>query len=415
MKILVVHNRYQQRGGEDSAVEGEIALLRAGGHAVETVFVSNDTIAGLGSKVRAALDVAEGRMMCDVVPEAVRRFRPDVVHVHNFFPLLSPSVHARARALGPATVQTLHNFRITCAGATLLRAGRPCELCVGGSSLHGVVHRCYRGSLAGSAALAHMIARHRRERTWERHVDRFIALSDFSRDIFARAGVPAERIAVKPNAVNDPAPVAGAPRAGVLRAGVLYVGRLSEEKGAEVLASAARLTDAAITVVGDGPLAAGLNSSAPDTFALVGARPRAEARAMIARAAALVVPSICYENFPITVAEAFAAGTPVIASRIGALAEIVEDGRTGWHVAPGDPSELAATIDRALSDPSEAARRGAAARQAYLARYTERAALASLETIYAEAIASRRAAAVAGVVGDTSFALQQPRENASPL
>ncbi len=407
MKILVVHNRYQQRGGEDSAVEGEIALLGAAGHQIDTVFLSNDVIAGLGDKVRAAVSVADGRLGRDVVLDAVRRHRPDVVHVHNFFPLISPAIHARVRALGPATVQTLHNFRITCAGATLLRAGRPCELCVGGSSLHGVVHRCYRGSLAGSAALAHMIAHHRRERTWQRHVDRFVALSDFARDIFVRAGVPAERIAVRPNAVDDPAPVAGVPRAGVL-----YVGRLSQEKGAEVLAAAARLTDAAITVVGDGPLAAELKAQAPDTLVLRGGMPRAEARAMIARAAVIVVPSICYESFPVTVAEAFAAGTPVIASRIGALAEIVEDGRTGWHVTPGDPSALAAAIDRAVGDLAECARRGAAAREVYRARYTEQTALARLEAIYADAIASRRAAAEPGAAGETPLSLHQPRENA---
>lgn len=408
MKILIVHNRYQQRGGEDSVVDDEIAILRAGGHDVATVLVTNDAIASFADKARAALAVADGSPARDLVPGAVRRFRPDVVHVHNFFPLLSPAVHGRVRSLGPATVQTLHNFRVTCASGDLLRAGAPCELCVGRSPLPAVVHRCYRGSLTGSAALARMIAVHRRRGTWQRDVDRFIVLSDFARDIFVRAGIPAERIAVKPNTVHDPAPAADEPRSGVL-----YVGRLSEEKGAQVLAAAARLSDAAITVVGDGPLAAALRSSAPGTLVLAGALPRAAARAMMARAAALVVPSICYENFPITVAEAFAAGTPVIASRLGALAEIVEDGRTGWLVDPGDPAALAAAIDRAIADPQESARRGAAARDVYLRRYTTSAALARLEAIYADAIASRRAAEAAATHGDTPLSLHRTRETAA--
>ena len=387
MKILIVHNRYQQRGGEDSVAEDEVALLRAGGHEVSTVFVSNDSILTFSDKTRVALGVADGRLARKQVVDAVRRVAPDIVHVHNFFPLVSPEVHAGVRALGPATVQTLHNFRITCANGLLLREGRACELCVAGSSLHGVVHRCYRGSLVGSAALAHMIARHKRRQTWQRHVDRFIVLSRFARDVFVRAGVPPEKIVVKPNVVDDPAPVADRPRAGVL-----YVGRLSDEKGVRVLAAAARLTDMSVTVVGDGPLAATLRADAPANLALVGARPRPEARALIAGAAALVLPSICYENFPITVAEAFAAGTPVIASRIGALAEIVEDERTGWHVTPGNPAELAAAIDAATRNAADARRRGEAARQTYLQHYTPRASLHALEAIYADALATRRRA-----------------------
>ena len=408
MRILIVHNRYQQRGGEDSVADDEVALLRAGGHDVATVFVSNDSIATFADKARAALGVADGPLAHRLVADAVGRFRPDVVHVHNFFPLISPRVHARVRALGPATVQTLHNFRITCANGLLMRAGRPCELCVDGTSFHAVAHRCYRGSFVGSAAPAHMIAVHKRERTWQRHVDRFIALSRFARDVFVRAGVPAERIAIKPNVVDDPLPISGTPRAGVL-----YVGRLREEKGIEVLAAAARLTGAAITVVGDGPAAATLKSSAPANLVLLGALPRADVRAMMARAAAIVVPSICYENFPIAVAEAFAAGTPVIASRIGALAEIVEDGLTGWHVAPGDPADLAAAIDRVAGDPAASARRGEAARDTYRARFTPRAALASLEAIYAEAIASRCAVGVTGARDASPIAFHQTGETAA--
>ncbi len=398
MKILLVHNRYQQHGGEDAVAEDEMALLAAAGHDVESVFVSNDAIVSFADRLRAAVNVADGAAV-PVVLDAVRRHRPDVVHVHNFFPLISPAVHARVRALGPATVQTLHNFRITCAGGLLMRAGQPCELCIEGTGLHAVAHRCYRGSFVGSATVAHMIASHRRRRTWQRHVDRFVVLSDFARDIFVRAGVPAEKTVVKPNTVDDPGPARIGPRSGVL-----FVGRLSPEKGPDVLAAAARLTNAAITVAGDGPLAPAVRAAAPANVTFAGAVPRAEARAMMARAAAVVVPSICYENSPITVAEAFAAGTPVIASRIGALAEIVEDGRTGWLTTPGNPAELAAAVDAAVGDPIETARRGGAARRTYRARYTPQAALAALEAVYAEALAARRREDATPISGKTAEA-----------
>ena len=283
-------------------------------------------------------------------------------------------------------MQTLHNFRITCANGLLMRAGRPCELCVDGTSLHAVAHRCYRDSFVGSTALSHMIARHKRERTWQRHVDRFIVLSRFARDVFVRAGVPAEQIVVKPNVVDDPAPVSGTPRAGVL-----YVGRLREEKGIEALAAAAHLTDAAITVVGDGPCS---------QAEIVGARQSGPARRAAARGCARDDgprgrdrrPVDLLRELPDRRGRGLCSGTPVIASRIGALAEIVEDGRTGWLVAPGDPADLAAAIDVAAMNAAEAGRRGAAARRAYLTHYTPRASLQTLEAVYADALAERHSA-----------------------
>lgn len=384
MKILIVHCPYQQRGGEDSVVADEIALLRYAGHDVETVFVPNAAISGVGSRIRTALQIADAPAGRTRVPEAIARFRPDVMHVHNFFPLVSPAVHTHARALGVATVQTLHNYRVTCAAGVLLRDGRPCETCVEGSPWNAVKHRCYRSSTVGSASLAYMIDRHRRAGTWHRDVDRFIALSGFARNMFARAGLPAERITIKPNAVADP----GTPHAGP-RAGVLYASRLSEEKGIRVLLAAARLTDVPITVIGDGPLATELAAAAPPNMTLLGGQDRDSTRAAMGRAVAVVVPSLSYEGFPLAVVEAFAAGTPVIAAGIGSVAEIVDDGRSGWHVAPGDAAALAATIDAVAGDSAEAQRRGANARGDYRARYTPAASLAALEQVYAEALARR--------------------------
>ncbi len=381
-RILVVHNRYQVRGGEDAVVERESTALARAGQIVETLFVSNDAIRSRGDQLRVAFEATHATRGIATVVAAVERFRPDVVHMHNTFPLISPAVHAAVRATGVATVQTLHNFRVTCANALLLRDGTPCEDCVTGSPYNAVRHGCYRGSRLGSLAVARMIDVHRRAGTWTRDVDRFVALTRFARDKFVAAGLPAARIRVKPNGLSDP----GLRRDGP-RAGLLFVGRLSAEKGLRTLAAAGKLTRAAITVIGEGPLAAELGGAG--SLTLLGPRsPEAVAEAM-ARAVALVVPSLWYEGLPMVIAEAFAAGTPVITSNLGALASIVTDGVTGLHVRPGDAADLARACDLMHDRPDVAARLGRAARAAFEAEWTEEVTTRALLAIYAEAYASR--------------------------
>ncbi|MFE1601174.1 glycosyltransferase [Methylobacterium sp. ID0610] len=384
LRVLVVHNRYQIRGGEDAVVEREAAALARAGCGVEAVFVSNDDIRGPVDRLRTALEAAHAPRGIARVLEAVRSFRPDIVHAHNTFPLISPAVHAAVRAAGPATVQTLHNFRVACAGAMLMRDGAPCETCLTGSPYAAVRHGCYRGSRAGSLAVARMIDRHRRAGTWTRSVDAFVALTEFARGRFIAAGLPADRIAVKPNGLADPGP------SEARRDGILFAGRLSREKELETLAAAAARLDAPVAVVGDGPLRADL-VGAPG-LRLAGPLPAAEVQDRMARAAALVVPSLWYEGLPMVVVEAFAAGTPVIASRIGALADLIEDGVTGLLVTPGDPDDLARACHRILADPPAARRMGAAARAAYARSWTEEATTASLLAIYRRALASRSTA-----------------------
>ncbi|ACL59235.1 glycosyltransferase [Methylobacterium nodulans] len=381
-RILIVHNRYQIRGGEDAVVECEAAALARAGCAVDTVFVSNDDIRGPVDRLRAAIEAPRAPRGITRVLEAVRRFRPDIVHAHNTFPLISPAVHAAVRAAGPATVQTLHNFRVACAGAMLLRDGTPCETCLTGSPYAAVRHGCYRGSRVGSLAVARMIDWHRRAGTWSHSVDAFVALTEFARRRFIAAGLPADRIAVKPNGLADPGPPTDAPREGLL-----FAGRLSREKGLETLAAAAARMRAPVEVAGDGPLRADLAGAAG--LRLLGNLTPAEVQHRMARAAALVVPSLWYEGLPMVVVEAYAAGTPVIASRIGALADLVEDGITGFLVTPGDPDDLARALDRVLADPAAARRMGAAARTAYARSWTEEATTASLLSIYRRALASR--------------------------
>lgn len=383
-RVLLAHNRYRIRGGEDAAVDRDLAALERAGCAVEVVYLDNDALDSRLAQARTALETAHAPRGVATVMAAARRFAPDVVHVHNFFPRLSPSVHAAARNAGYATVQTLHNYRLLCAGALLMRDGVPCEVCVDGSPYQAVRYGCYRGSRIGTLAVARMIGRHRRIGTWQRDVDRFVALTPFARDRFTAAGLPAARIQIRPNGLPDPGPPADGPREGIL-----YVGRLSPEKGVLVLARAAGRTKARIAVMGEGPAVDAL--AGHPRLDLHGPCSREVVQAAMARAAAVVLPSLWYEGLPMVLAEAFAAGTPVVASRIGALAGLVADGVTGLLAAPGDATDLARSLDRICDDPAGAAAMGRAARAVYEREWREDATTRALLDIYREAIAARAA------------------------
>jgi len=382
MKILVAHNYYQQRGGEDTVFENEVRLLGSAGHDVHTLVVSNDTIASPIDKALTMMRTVENPIGVAAMVRAVKAFRPALVHVHNFFPLLSPGVYGVCHRAGIPVVQTLHNYRAICGAALLLRRGKICRLCVDGSPLWGVVHRCYRGSVVGSVAAARMISSHRHRRTWSTAVDRYIALSEFGRSIFVGAGFPAGRIDVKPNFIEDPGP----PPADVPRDGVLYVGRLSLEKGVRYLVEACTSRGYPLRIAGTGPDLAAIQHLARPNVTVLGNLPRDAVLDEMRRAAVIVVPSIWYEGFPMVIVEAFACATPVIASQIGALAELVEDGVTGLHVPPADPAALADRIGHILRNPAEGRKLGRAARGTFMERYTPDVNLKLLETTYQNAI-----------------------------
>ena len=303
MRVLIAHNAYQQRGGEDSVVADEVELLRAGGHEVMQMSAHNDDIAQMGR-----LELAAGTLWSGASARQMRAlcsaFRPDVVHVHNSFPLLSPAVHWAAQEAGVPVVQTLHNFRLLCPQAMLLREGRVCEDCVGRLPWRGAMRGCYRGSVTQSTLLAGMLALHRGLGTWHRRVNRFIALNSFCRDKFVQGGLPAARVVVKPNFVDLPLPPPHR------REGLLFVGRLSPEKGLGVLAAASRELAAPVTVVGSGPMEQSLRGE--PGLRLLGAMPMDQVMKQMQSAAALVLPSVWYENFPRTLVEAWACGLSLI-------------------------------------------------------------------------------------------------------
>ncbi len=377
MRILLVHNRYRQRGGEDLVFEREAQLLREAGHEVQAYERHNDEIDGIGAASLAAQTIWSKRTVAEVGALAAR-FRPDVAHVHNTFPLISPSVYPALRRAGVPIVQTLHNYRLACLNAMLLREGRPCEDCVGRLPWRGVLRKCYRDSASQSAVLAATLAVHRQRRIY-RHVDRFIALTAFARGLFVRAGVPAEKIVVKPNFVPD----RGRPPEG-RREGVLYVGRLSEEKGIAVLAQAARLApQVRIDVIGDGPCA-GMLEGIPNVR-MHGRRSSEEVRRAMTAARFLVVPSLWYEGFPMTIAEAYEAGLPVIASDIGSLGEVVRNGVTGISVPAADAGALSAQLAENTALGEKARTMSASARAEYENDYCPSIVLGMLESVYRDA------------------------------
>jgi len=378
--ILMVHNAYQQRGGEDAVVDAEIKMLRSYGHKVVEYRRSNEELNQM-SRSSAALQTFWSRGTAHKVVELISLESIDVVHCHNTFPLISPAVYwAAARARVPV-VQTLHNFRLICPQALMLRNEAPCEDCVGHVPWRGVMHGCYRNSRLQTGVLAGMITAHRVLGTWRDKVARYIALNEFCRQKFIQGGLPANRIVVKPNFVDaGPAPVS------IKRLGALYVGRLSQEKGIRVLADAMRRLQGRVglTVVGVGPQA-DLLANLPGVR-LLGALPANEVMELMRHTQMLVLPSIWYENFPRTLVEAFGCGLPVVASRLGAMTHLIDHDRNGLLFDAGNANALAAAMDSLASDPQRCAEMGLAARQTYEESLTPEINYKMLMQIYEDAL-----------------------------
>lgn len=341
MKVLVVHNRYQQRGGEDAVVEAETRLLAANGIDVQRYDADNDAIRGLVSKIQVSS--SQFGIPTHAMSEfrrALFGFRPDVVHVHNWFPTLSPSIFNICHSANVPVVHTLHNYRLLCAGATMFRDGHVCEDCVGTTlRMPGIVHSCYRNSLAGSAvATAGMLA-HWSIGTWRRSIDRFIALTQFARRKLVDGGLPVDKVIVKPNFV-DPDPGIGSGRGGYF----LFAGRLAEEKGLRVLLNCWKgQPDLPLLIIaGVGPLEGEVRQALPTMANVqwVGGCSNEEILELMRNASALLCPSQWYEGMPRVVIESFAVGTPVIASCIGCYPEMIVDGDSGALFPPGDADAL---------------------------------------------------------------------------
>ena len=321
--------------------------------------------------IQLARNSAWSNSSFDTVEELCREVKPDVAHVHNFWANLTPSVHAACHAAGVPTVQSLHNYRLFCVNALLLRNGSICTDCLGKTPWRGIVRRCYNGSAIASAVVANMAVENRKRDTWN-GVDAFITPSEHARSIFAANGIPAGRLHVKPNFTPDPGAPASKPSSSRV---FVYAGRLAPEKGLRNLVAAwARAkvaAEAELWIVGDGPEAEYLRAFQPsDGLVFKGRMEAADVINAMRNARAIVMPSLCFETFGNSVVEAYACGRPVIGSDIGAQGDLVDDGRTGLKFAAGDEAALAQCLERMVKDPDLADRMGANARAEYLDRFT---------------------------------------------
>ena len=370
MRILLGHNYYREKGGEDIAFASEGALLSEHGHLVEEFTDHNDRVRDL-TLPELVRDTLWSRSSHRALSGRLRKGRFDVAHFHNTFMLLSPSVYHACHDAGVPVAQTLHNYRLICPKATMSREGRVCERCSGlffpWPSVH---HACYREDRAASLTVAAMLVFHKVLRTWTEKVGVYIALTRFARRKFIEGGLPADRIVVKPNFVHpDPG------KGDSFRAGAVCIGRLSPEKGLLTLLRAwEHHPDFPLSLIGDGPSRGELERFVHDRrirgVKFLGRIPRPEVLARLKRASFLVFPSECYEGLPMTLLESFACGTPVIAAGMGAMEETVEDGRTGLLFRAGDAEDLASRVDWARTSPAGLSAMGGEARRDYLALYT---------------------------------------------
>jgi glycosyltransferase involved in cell wall biosynthesis len=387
VKILLVHNHYQQLGGEDLVVADETRLLESRGHEVLRYSAHNDEVRSL-STLALGQRTIWNHLVYRELRRLIAREQPQVVHVHNTLPLLSPSVYYAAGAEHVPVVQTLHNYRLMCPSAVCYRSGHVCTECVGRPiAWPAIRHACYRGSRAASAAVVTMLSVHRLAGTWQRRTSVYIALTAMARRMFIDAGLPAEKLVLKPHFV-DPDPGAGNGSHGY----ALFVGRLSAEKGLRTLLDAWRLIGnrVPLRIVGDGPLASEVTAAASQIPAVtwLGHRDPHEIAPLLRNATCLVFPSECFETFGRVIVEAFATATPVVAAGHGSAAELVSDGVTGLHFRPGDSADLVAKLTRLASHPQLRTDMSAAARKEFERRFSAEVNYHQLMAIYQQTLDS---------------------------
>jgi len=376
MKVVQIHNFYNIRGGEDAVVDSEKKMLAGYGTYLQEYYVNNIDTKSFFTQVVTALfahySLASMFRLKRFLSAGV------VCHVHNFFPRLTPSIFDSIIRSKAASVLTLHNYRSICPTSLLMYNGKPCERSLSESAYWALPYKVYRDSYIGTAVLAHLIEYHKRKKTWENKVDRFICLTEFSRSKFIQAGFPEHKLVVKPNFCEDPGYESNVQR----DSNCVFVGRLSNEKGIHILMDSWESINFPIRVIGEGKIDVPL----PMAVNLEGRKMKRQVFEAIKKAQFIIVPSICYEGFPMVIVEAFACGTPVVCSRLGSMEEIVEDGITGLHFEAGNSEDLAQKVQWMIQNPDMSRKMGDNARQEYLDKYTPEINYKILMNIYHEAI-----------------------------
>lgn len=351
MRIVICHNYFRERGGEDQVFEDEFELLTSHGHDVVAFTRHNDDVKGLSGTMKAAVGTPWNHFAASEIEKLATRTRADVVHFHNWLPQISPAGFFAARRAGAAVVQTLHNYRWTCPKAILFRDGKVCEDCLGKTvPWPAIRHSCYRDSAAGSAFVTAALGLHNAMSTTKKAIDGFIAPGPFIKEKLASIGIPDDRIFIKPHFLTgDPGPGSG--RGNYM----MYLGRLSPEKKIDTLLAAWEQLDSTIPlkISGTGPLRPMVEAAAAKdpSIEYLGFAPDEALDSLIGDARALVFTSGTFEAQPMVILQSYAKGTPVIAGRLGSMTKLVEDGITGWHFAPGEPDDLA-RVAAAVFDPS---------------------------------------------------------------
>jgi glycosyltransferase involved in cell wall biosynthesis len=349
MKILQVHNYYQLAGGEDTVVANEKALLEAHGHEVIPFYKHNKEIEDYSLTEKAKL-IKKTTWSKDTYEEALallKSTQPDVCHVHNFLPLISPSIYQACRDVGVPVVQTLHNYRLICTNGLFLRDGNVCEDCLGKSAYSSVTKKCYRNSALQTYAVARMIEKNKSRNIWNDLVDAYFCFTDFAKEKFVAHGLPEEKLFVKSNFVKAPKVDQPSTKENYL----IYVGRLESNKGVLLLKEIADRLKLQVKVVGEGDLKQELEDIG--NIELLGKRPHDETLRLIQKARALLFPSLCYEGMPMTILEAFAHETLVISSDLGAMQSIIQHEKNGLLFTPGNGEDLLKQINRVLMEDIE--------------------------------------------------------------
>ena len=396
MRVLLVHNFYGSAApsGENQVFEVERTLLQSRGHEVDTFTRHSDEIRRQGSwgVVKGALATPWNPWMGRALQRKVDIFQPDVVHVHNTFPLISPSIFS---AIGSraSRVLTLHNYRLLCPAAIPMRNGKVCTDCLDLRSVWPAIrYGCYRNSRIATLPLAANVALHRVLGTSQHEVDAFIALTDFQRSTLVAAGLPFDKIHVKPNYFPGNPTVMPWPERGKY---AVFAGRLSEEKGVAALVNAWIAWGAEapeLLIIGDGPLRGELEKSATgSTIRFLGQLPAEETIRQIACARLQLLPSECFEGFPMVVREAFAVGTPAAVSNLGPLSSIVNHGINGVVFEAANPQSLLTVVRNTWQTPGLLEQLGHGARKSFETLYTEDINYACLMDIYQAAIARNTA------------------------
>jgi glycosyltransferase involved in cell wall biosynthesis len=388
MNVLMVHNYYQQPGGEDESAEQEISLLQRHGHTVHLFSRHNNEINSY-SPIQKALLFFEPTWSFTTyrqIKDLLLSLDIDIVHIQNFFPLVSPALFYACHELNKKTFCMLHNYRLLCPNSIFYRDGNICEDCLGGTLWSGVIHKCYHESALQSASIALMLKTHRLAKTWVDKVDAYITLSEFTRRKFIEGGLPISKLFVRPNfLIEDP---------GIGehdREYALFIGRLSPEKGVMTMIDAWKNhPNIPLKIIGEGPerphIEEIIRLHQLNQIELLGFLPLIEVYKALKKALFLVMPSVWYETFGRVIIEAYATGTPVIASRLGGMEEIIIEQKTGLLFTPGDALDLSTQVQYAIDHPQELSTWGKQARSQYEQKYTADSAYEKLISIYEEVL-----------------------------